>query len=364
MAKYCETDNRDLLTSLSLDVHQAQDINSITCSTILIPVLADSEQCPLLQDYIKTDTDFEKSLISYLHPFNSKLHNNEPEGLFIEKLGKYAITIPFPSPTHNKDTIKHQTMLILANGLLYANINSVEKLAILYPGPFFCTDDFSEAFYKSLFIRFVEKVIKQKQKIFLNEIHIYVQSDQIFETLPRDLATIGEKFISKDYKKLCSECELEVRVDARLCQKCIDTYPDDTTPFPHSKSKHSKKETTPSSLPVKQPSDKEVDSQLAESFMYIRRDLKIKFADHHADRYLGEKLHTFLKVKLNISNDRIHKYSRFWLIGYAVGSFTGGLVPKNFVVPDGVCKVAAGIGAGTALCGCVLSKEQLVKILK
>ena len=350
--------------SLELDVHQEQHIADIDCRTLLVPVFTETEQCPFLQDLLNADHEIEKTLNSYLNPFNSKLYNKEPEAAFIDSLNKSVIFVPFPSPTCK--TIKHETMLALANGMLYANLNCVEKLAILYPGPLFCTVDFSEALYTSLFVRFMEKVIKQKQKTILNEIHVYVNSDQIYESLPLDLVNVGEKLLLSDSvdESLCTQCEVEKKVDSRHCQKCIDTYPDESTPFPISKTSPVPKPESKSNEPSTKCSEKEVQKQLAELFKYVRKDLKIKFADHHADRYLGDRLHSLLRVRLNFPNHKIHKYSRMWLIGYAAGSFCGGFIPRNLMIPEGVCRVAAGMGGGSILFGCVFGKDQLLKLLE
>ena len=351
------------LPPLALDVHQVRDIAGINCSTILIPVFSEGEQCPLLHDYLQTDNKFKDYFFPYLHSLSSP-SRKEPEGVFIEDLGKSFILVSFPAPIYSQSTIVHRAMLSLANGMLNANLNSVETLGIVYPGPFFCTSDFAEAFYNGLFVRFMEKVIQQKQTFVLKEIHIYIQSDSIFESLPRDLVELGEKLLLGDAKEqlLCSQCELNPRTDTRLCKQCIDSYPEEKI-LVKSKPCPPKKDPKPSDTSTRS-LEKESEKHLAESFRYIRKDLKIKFADHHADRYLGERLHSFLRLKLNISSDKVHKYSRFWLIGYTAGSFIGGLVPKFSMVPDGVCSVAAGMGAGAALCSCVLCKEQLVKLLK
>ena len=354
----------EFFPSLALDVHQTENIANIDCCTFLVPVFTETEQCPFLQDLINADHEIGKTLNSYLNPFNSKLYKKEPEAAFIDSLNKSVIFVPFPSPTCT--AVRHETMLALANGMLYANLNGVERLAILYPGPSFCTGDFSDALYTSLFVRFMEKVIMQKQEILLNEIHVYVKSDKIFESLPRDLVNVGEKLLLSNSvdESLCTQCGIEKKVDARHCQECIDTYPDESTPFPISKTSPVTKPVSKSAETSTKCSEKEVQKQLAELFKYLRKDLKIKFADHHADRYLGDRLHSLLKVKLNFPNDKIHRYSRFWLIGYTAGSFIGGFIPRNLMIPEGVCRVAAGMGGGSILFGCVLGKDQILKLLK
>lgn len=363
MATASKAFDEEFFPSLALDVHQTEHIANIDCSTFLVPVFTGTEQCPFLQDLLNADHEIEITLKSYLNPFNSKLDTKEPEAAIIDSLNKSVIFVPFPSPT--SETIRNETMLALANGMLYANLNCVERLAILYPGPSFCTGDFSEALYTSVFVRFMEKVIEQKQDVKLNEIHVYVKNDQIFESLPQDLVNVGEKFLLSESvdESLCTQCEVEKKVNARHCQKCIDTYPDESTPFPISKTAPETEPVTKPSEPSIKCSEKEVQKQLAELFKYLRKDLKIKFADHHADKYLGERLHSLLKVKLNFPNDKIHKYSRFWLIGYAAGSFAGGFIPRNLMIPEGVCRVAAGMGGGTILFACVLGKDRFLKLL-
>ena len=355
----------EFLPPLALDVHQVSDIAGINCSTILIPVFSEGEQCPLLQDYLQIDNKFKDYFCPYLLSLSSP-SQKEPEGVFIENLRKCFILVSFPAPCYSESIIRRISMLSLANGMLNANLNCVETLGIVYPGPFFCTNDFAYAFYNSLFVRFMEKVIQQKQNFVLKEIHIYIKSDSIFENLPRDLVEIGEKLLLGDAKEqqLCSQCEINPRTDTRLCKECIDSYPEETITAPIEKYKSPSKKDSKSSETTTRSLEKESEKRLAESFKNIRKDLKIKFADHHADRYLGERLHSFLRLKLNIPSDKLHQYSRFWLIGYTAGSFVGGLVPKFSLLPDGVCKVAAGIGAGAALCSCVLCKEQLVNLLK
>ena len=355
----------EFLPPLALDVHQVPDIAGINCSTILIPVFRETEQCPLLHSYLQIDDKFREHFLPFLHSL-SYTHQKEPEGVFVEKCEKSFILIPFPEPIYSQSSIRHSSMLSLANGMLNANLNCVEALGIVYPGPFFCTNDFAFAFYNSLLVRFMEKVIQQKQNFVLREIHIYIQSDSIFESLPRDLVELGEKLLLGDVneQQVCTQCEINPRIDTRLCKQCIDTYPEESTAAPIGKCKTPPKKDPKSSETGSRSLEKEAEKHFAESVKYIRKDLKIRFADHHADRYLGERLYSFLRLKLNIPGDKLHQYSRFWLIGYTAGSFAGGLIPKISMVPDGVCRVAAGIGAGAALCGCVLCKEQLVKLLK
>ena len=354
--------------SLSLEVHQIQHLAGATCSSLIIPISKDFHQYTLLHKYLRENNELAKTILTIVKSIKSE----KVVTIRDEKLDKYLTFVPVLFCTN-------KTKFALAGGMLNANLNGVKKIGIVYPGPFFCTIDFANSFYHCLFETFMEKVLKEKQNISLEEIQILVQEDEIFASLQEDLVDIGKKVLleKQDGTDMladdgtgvrnclkCTNCGEEMSTTGRLCKGCLDRYPSDpvssTTPkFTPTDDVKKKKAVGTAPKPSK---EKEAEALIADTVRYVREDFRVRFADHHLDKLIAEKVHSFFRFKLNISSERMRKYLLFWLVGYKAGSFVGGCIPTMGMVPNPIAKFTCGVGLGSAICGCVGCHEMIVKM--